>query len=175
VVVDEAYIDFSNQKSLATEVKQHPNLVVLQTLSKAFGLAGIRLGLAIAQPDIIQLMMKVKAPYNVNALTSQAALNAFNHLDTVDTNKTVLLKERDRVINQLKTFPELEFIYPSDANFILFRVKNAKTIYQELARHHVIVRYRGNEPLCEDTLRLTIGTEAENDQFFNALSIALGS
>ena len=170
VIVDEAYIDFSEQESLANELKNYPNLVVLQTLSKAFGLAGIRLGVALASPDIIKYMMKVKAPYNINKLTSKAAIDAFENLDTVQKNITSIKQERARIINRLNQIPEVEKIFPSDGNFILFRIHDALSIYKKLAEHEVIVRYRGNEPHCENTLRLTIGKSKENDQFLNALN-----
>lgn len=170
VIVDEAYIDFSEQESLANKLKNYPNLVVLQTLSKAFGLAGIRLGVALASPDIIKYMMKVKAPYNVNKLTSKAAIDAFINLDTVQKNIASIKQERARIINRLNQIPEVEKIFPSDGNFILFRIHEALSIYKKLAEHGVIVRYRGNEPHCENTLRLTIGIPKENDQFLNTFN-----
>ncbi len=170
VIIDEAYIDFSDQDSFANKLAGYPNLVVLQTLSKAFGLAGIRLGIALASPEIINYMMKVKAPYNVNKLTSKAAMDAFENLDAVQKSISSIKKERDRIIKELNQLPEVEKVFPSDGNFILFRINDALSIYKKLAEHGIIVRYRGNEPHCENTLRLTIGTPKENDQFFDALN-----
>ncbi|MEX0844639.1 MAG: histidinol-phosphate transaminase [Balneolaceae bacterium] len=169
VIVDEAYIDFSGQNSLAETVKTHANLVVLQTMSKSFGLAGIRLGIALANPEVISYMLKVKAPYNVNKLTSSAAVKAFSNLDHIQKNIESILKERERAIGKLVTYPQVEFVYPTDANFVLFRITDAQKVYHKLAEEGVIVRFRGNEPHCENCLRLTIGTSVENDQFFAAL------
>lgn len=170
VVVDEAYIDFSEQESFAGLVKDYPNLVVLQTLSKAFGLAGIRLGIAIANPQIIDYMLKVKAPYNINKLTSEVALQAFDDLDTVTKNIQSIISEKERVIAALEGLDQIENIYPSTANFLLFRVDNALQVYKQLAELGIIIRYRGNEPHCENCLRMTIGTAEENDQFLKALT-----
>ncbi|WP_428235230.1 histidinol-phosphate transaminase [Gracilimonas sp.] len=169
VVVDEAYIDFSRQGSLANNLNDFPNLVVLQTMSKSFGLAGIRLGIALANPEVISYMMKVKAPYNVNKLTSKKAIQAFSNLENITTNIKSILKERERVINKLIKYEAVDYVYPTDANFILFKIKNAMDVYKKMAEEGVIIRYRGNEPHCEDCLRLTIGTQAENDRFFEAL------
>jgi histidinol-phosphate aminotransferase len=169
VVVDEAYIDFSRQGSLANNIADFPNLVVLQTLSKSFGLAGIRLGIAIANPEVISYMMKVKAPYNVNKLTSQKALEGFANLDHAKKNIESIMEERERVIRKLVSNSRIEKVFPTDANFVLFRIADAQNVYRKLAEEGVIVRYRGNEPHCENCLRLTIGTAAENDLFFTAL------
>lgn len=170
VVVDEAYIDFSRQGSLANNIGNFSNLVVLQTLSKSFGLAGIRLGIALANPEIISYMMKVKAPYNVNKLTSQKALQAFSNLNYVSKNLESILEERERVIGKLVSYPEVQKVFPTDTNFVMFRIDDAEMVYHKLAEQGVIVRYRGNEPHCENCLRLTIGTSAENDRFFEALN-----
>ncbi|MBO6621674.1 MAG: histidinol-phosphate transaminase [Balneola sp.] len=174
VVVDEAYIDFSEQSGFAEEVKNYPNLVVLQTLSKAFGLAGIRLGIAIANPEVINYMMKVKAPYNVNKLTSQAALNGFENLGSVQKNIKSINSEKNRIVAELENLAQVEKVFPSDANFLLFRVDDALNVYKKLADSGVIVRYRGNEPHCENCLRVTIGTTQENDQFLSSLIKILG-
>ncbi len=169
VVVDEAYIDFSKNESFAKLVNQYPNLVVLQTMSKAFGLAGIRLGIAITNSEIIDFMMKVKAPYNINKLTSEAAIRGFSNIDVMKTNVAQILSERERVVSELDSIDTIEKIFPTDANFLIFRVPNALDAYKKLAEKGVIVRYRGNEPHCENCLRLTIGTPDENDQFLSAL------
>ncbi len=169
VVVDEAYIDFSKSDSFAALTTEYPNLVVAQTMSKSFGLAGIRLGIGIASAPIIQIMMKVKAPYNINKLTSKVAIEAFAHLDDMKTKIDEIISERVRVVNVLETMPAVKRIYPSDANFILFRIENAYNLYKEIAESGVVVRYRGNEIHCENTLRMTIGTPAENEAFLKRL------
>lgn len=170
VVVDEAYIDFSSRKSLAARVREYPNLVVLQTMSKAFGLAGIRLGMAIASPDIIGYMMKVKAPYNLNTLTSKYAREAFDHLGQIRWNIDEIIQERNRLAHELNAFPGIDQVAPSDANFLLFKVDGAYDIYRRLAEEGVIIRYRGHEPHCENGLRVTIGTPEENNRFLEKLT-----
>lgn len=169
VVVDEAYIDFSRQGSLSNNIEEFTNLVVLQTLSKSFGLAGIRLGIALGSTEVISYMMKVKAPYNVNKLTSQKAMEGFANLNHVKKNIESLMEERERVITKLVSYSQIEKVFPTDANFVMFRIADAEAVYQKLAEQGVIVRYRGNEPHCENCLRLTVGTAAENDRFFAAL------
>jgi histidinol-phosphate aminotransferase len=173
VVVDEAYIDFSKQESMAEVVQQYPNLVVLQTLSKAFGLAGIRLGIAIANPEIISYMLRVKAPYNINKLTADAALRAFDNKDLLKFNIDAIRNERKYVAEQLEMSDTVEKVYPSNANFLLFKIPNAQLVYKKLAEKGVIIRYRGNEPLCEDCLRVTIGTPDENVRFLKTLKKVL--
>lgn len=173
VVIDEAYIDFSNQDSLAKEVLDRNNVVVLQTMSKAFGLAGIRLGIALANPEIIDFMMKVKAPYNVNKLTSKAALKGFSYINAMKEKVEQIKSEREKVINRLKKIPEIEKVFPTDANFLVFRLDDALNIYKKMAAQGVVIRYRGNEPHCENCLRLTIGTPQENERFFQVLEKVL--
>lgn len=169
VVVDEAYIDFSEQDSLVKDVLEKNNLVVLQTMSKSFGLAGIRLGIAMADPEIINYMMKVKAPYNVNKLTSQVALKGFDNISAMKAKVKLIKSEREKVAMRLNAIPQIEKVFSSDANFLVFRIPEALTLYQKIAAEGVIIRYRGNEPHCENCLRLTIGTPAENDRFFEVL------
>ncbi|TVQ67602.1 MAG: histidinol-phosphate transaminase [Balneolaceae bacterium] len=173
VVVDEAYIDFSRDETLASAVQQYPNLVVLQTFSKSMGLAGIRLGIAIAQPEIIEVMVKVKAPYNINRLTADVAMKAFENRELIKFNIEKIKEEREWVAEQLSMAPGVEKVYPSDANFILFKIRNALTVYKKLAEKGVIVRYRGNEPLCEECLRVTIGMPDENIRFLKTLKEVL--
>jgi len=173
VVVDEAYIDFSRQESMAAMVQQYPNLVVLQTFSKSFGLAGIRLGIALSNPHIIQYMLKVKAPYNINKLTADVAMNAFENLDLMKFNLNKIREERQYVAEQLSQSDDVEKVYPSDSNFLLFNIKNAENIYRKLAEKGIIVRYRGNEPLCENCLRVTIGMPDENIRFLKTLKEVL--
>lgn len=174
VVVDEAYIDFSRQESMAAMVQQYPNLVVLQTFSKAFGLAGIRLGVAISSPQIIDYMLRIKAPYNINKLTADIALKAFDNKELLKFNINKIRDEREYVAGQLQQAEAVKKVYPSNANFLLFKINNAHQVYQNLAKMDIIVRYRGNEPLCEDSLRVTIGMPDENVKFLRALKDVLG-
>lgn len=169
VVIDEAYIDFSDRKSWAKKVATYPNLVVLQTMSKSFGLAGIRLGISYANEDIISYMMKVKAPYNVNKLTAQYAIKSFKKMDTIRFNIDAIKKERKELRHKLEQLNAVQKIYPSEANFLLVKIGNAKQLYQQLAERDIIVRYRGNEPHCENCLRITVGTPDENKRLLSAL------
>lgn len=169
VVLDEAYIDFSGQESMAELVQQYPNLIVLQTFSKSFGLAGIRLGIAISNPEIIEVMLKVKAPYNINKLTADMALKAFDQMPIITINIEKIIEERDYIAEQLSYAEAVEKVYPSDSNFLLFKIKNASELYQKLAEKGVIIRFRGNEPHCEDCLRVTIGMPDENIRFLKTL------
>jgi histidinol-phosphate aminotransferase len=171
VVVDEAYIDFSDfrQTSAARLVDKYPNLLVLQTLSKAFGLAGIRCGMAMGHRAVIQVMNNVKAPYNVSQLTSNVAHDAFANLDVLDKHVHGLLRERARVVAALQgMMPHVvKRIHHSDTNFVLFEVPRAKEIYQDMAEAGVVARFRGNELHCKDCIRLTIGKPHENDSFLD--------
>lgn len=175
VVLDEAYIDFSEQESFAKEILSRPNLVILQTMSKAFGLAGIRLGIALANPKIIDFMMKVKAPYNVNKLTSKIALKGFDYSNEMKSKVDEIKLEREKVILKLRSFPQIEEIFPTDANFLIFRIKDALDIYKKIAEKGVVIRYRGNEPHCKNCLRLTIGTPKENEFLFEVLETVLNN
>jgi len=173
IVVDEAYVDFSTVGSATSLVNKYPNVVVLQTLSKAFGLAGIRLGFCIGPADIIQLMNNVKAPYNVNSLTSEVAINAMKNIDTLDKNVKELLADRDVVAGKLNELDFVTKVYPSDSNFLLFRVKNkAQEMYKLMADRGVVTRYRGNELHCDECIRVTIGKKEENEKFLEALQKA---
>jgi len=169
VVVDEAYIDFSGTTSACSLVSKYPNVVVLQTLSKAFGLAGIRLGMAIGDEAVIQLMNNVKAPYNVNKLTAEVALEALQKPDLYRSNVAQILQERDYLRTQLETVTAVKFIHPSDANFLLFVIPKAKEIYKVMADKGIVCRYRGSELHCTDCLRVTVGTRSENDNFIQLL------
>lgn len=169
VVLDEAYVDFSAQETMAELVQQYPNLIILQTFSKSFGLAGIRLGIAITNPEIIEVMLKVKAPYNINKLTADMALKAFDQMSIMKINIEKIIEERDYIAEQLSYAPTVEKVYPSDSNFLLFKIKNAYEIYQKLADKGIIIRYRGNEFHCEDCLRVTIGMPDENIRFLKTL------
>jgi len=137
VVVDEAYVDFSTKGSAVSLLSQYPNVVILQTLSKAFGLAGIRCGFAIGAPDVIQLMNNVKAPYNVNSLTSEVAINALKSIDTLEKNISGILAQREFVAERLNSLDFVVNVYPSDSNFLLFRLKgNAQKIYKTVSQYH---------------------------------------
>lgn len=170
VVIDEAYIDFSDDPGWSAEVVTHPNLVVLQTMSKSFGLAGIRLGISYASEEIISYMMKVKPPYNINALTSRYAIRAFEHLERIQFDIDAIRKERKRLREQLKNLPTVQRIYPSEANFLLVKIDDAKALYKKLTQQGIIVRYRGAEPLCDSCLRITVGTPDENKRLISALN-----
>jgi histidinol-phosphate aminotransferase len=169
VVIDEAYIDFSDQESYVSQVEEHPNLVVLQTMSKAFGLAAIRLGIAIAPPEIIRYLMKVKTPYNINQLTSQAALEGLEHTDRIAENIEAIKHERGRLRKALEQLPAVQHIYESEANFLLVKIEQAKEVHRKLAVRNIIVRYRGDEPGCGNCLRITVGTKEENKMLVEAL------
>lgn len=170
VVVDEAYVDFSTKGSGVSLVNKYPNVVVLQTLSKAFGLAAIRCGFCIGAPDVIQLMNNVKAPYNVNALTSKMALDAFENMANLQSNIDAILEQREIVAKALEGFDFVTKVYPSDANFLLFRLKShAKEVYKTMADGGVVTRYRGTELHCDECIRVTVGTAEENKTFLEAL------
>ena len=171
VVVDEAYIDFSNQASCTSLLSEFPNLIVLQTFSKAWGMAGIRLGMAFASTEIIQLFNKVKPPYNINQLTQQIAL------ETLETSQddyrqllSTLLSERERLIKGLGDLNFVEKIFPSDANFILVKMDDPSGTYQYLVEEGIIVRNRNSVHLCAGSLRITVGRPEENDALLTALN-----
>lgn len=169
VVVDEAYIDFSSLPSYTKDLSKYPNLVVFQTLSKAWGAAGIRLGMAFASPEIISVLNKIKYPYNVNQLTQEKALEILNNQETMKSQLTLILSERTRLQQELTAIPCVRKIYPTDANFILVDVGDADTVYQKLVDQGIIVRNRNKVVLCAGCLRITVGTEEENTALLNAL------
>lgn len=173
VVVDEAYIDFSKQESMASFVQQYPNLVILQTFSKSFGLAGIRLGIAISNPLVISYMMRVKSPYNINMLTADIAMKAFEEQELLKFNIKKIMEERRDMAVKLGKIDAVRKVYPSAANFLLFKIDHAKEVYLELAERGIITRYRGNEPLCDDCLRVSIGLPDENARFLKELKLVL--
>lgn len=170
VVVDEAYVDFSETKSLCTLVKKYNRLVVMQTLSKAFGLAGIRLGSAFGNPKLIQVLNNVKAPYNINKLTAKVALAALQETTELRTKIDLLKKEKERVLCELRKLPFVKTIYASDANFVLFELPNALNVYREMADRGVVIRYRGNQLLLDGCLRATIGSPEENNRMLELLA-----
>jgi histidinol-phosphate aminotransferase len=169
VVVDEAYIDFSPGNSLLSDVETHQNLVILQTLSKAWGLAGIRLGMAFAAPEIVAVLNKIKYPYNLNILTQQKALELLENKTVVENWVSTLISERKRVSEELEKLDIVQKINPSDANFLLVAVNNAPDLYQKLIKLGIVVRDRSKVHLCADCLRITIGSPEENDLLLKAL------
>jgi histidinol-phosphate aminotransferase len=169
VVVDEAYINFSRQKSFIQELTEYANLVVLQTLSKAWGLAGLRVGMAFASEEIIEVMNKVKPPYNMNDASQTLALEALQNIDQVNAWIKETLSERDKLVLQLKNFDFVLDIYPSDANFILVKTTDANGIYNYLVQNGIIVRNRTKVELCEGALRITVGTPEENIKLIDTL------
>ena len=169
VIVDEAYSDFSSAPSFLRKLDSYPNLIVLQTFSKAWGCAAIRLGMAFASPEIIGLLSKIKYPYNVNRLTQQEAIQMMQKYYQIQRWVESLLQERSRLMDEFGKLPCCQHIYQSDANFFLTRVTDAKKIYNYLVGKGIIVRNRTNVTLCKDCLRITIGTRPENDMLLEAL------
>lgn len=169
VVIDEAYIDFSSQPSWSKKLKNYPNLIVLQTLSKAWASAGIRLGMAFASEAIIALFNKVKYPYNVNILTQKEAMSILSNKSEVDLWVKTLLEEREKMTKELQKLKITEKIYPTDANFILVKVADANKTYNHLVSKGIIVRNRNTVVLCSNSLRITVGTPEENETLLNEL------
>ena len=169
VIIDEAYINYSKQKTFIQELTEYPNLIVMQTLSKAWGLAALRLGLCYASMDIIDLFNKVKPPYNVNDASQQLGLEALQNTDIVNEWITESVLQKELLIKEMGTFAFVEKLYPSDANFILVKVKDAAGLYQYLSSQEVVVRNRSKDPGCANCLRITIGTSEENQLLINLL------
>jgi histidinol-phosphate aminotransferase len=169
VVIDEAYINYSRQKSFIQELTEYGNLVVLQTLSKAWGLAALRVGMAFASEEIIEVFNKVKPPYNINEASQQLALEALTHVDKVNNWIKETIKEREKLVAELLQLPFVVKIFPSDANFILAKTTDAKDIYNFLVERGIIVRDRSKVELCEGSLRITIGTPEENNTLIETL------
>ncbi len=169
VIVDEAYSDFASEHSLRFDLTKHPNLIVLNTMSKAWGCAAIRLGMAFASKAIIDIFNKVKYPYNVNALTQQQALEALKHPIDVEQWVRVLLQERTIMMQAFAMLPICEKVYPTEANFFLAKMNDATRIYNYLVDQGIIVRNRTRVQLCQNCLRITIGTKTENSELIAAL------
>lgn len=169
VIVDEAYSDFASEKPLRTAISQFPNLIVLNTLSKAWGCAAIRLGMAFASKEIIGLYNKVKYPYNVNLLTQQQAMEALKDPFEVDKWVKLLLQERTRMMQAFKELPICQKVYPTDANFFLAKVNDAQKTYDYLVNKGIIVRNRSRVALCQNCLCITIGNKSENNELLSAL------
>ena len=169
VVIDEAYIDFSSNQSWVSRLSDFPNLIVTQTLSKAYGMAGIRLGICIASHEIISVLNKIKPPYNVNQLTQLRAFKRVSNTQRIKAEVSEILNQKKILVSVLPQIPFIKKIYASDANFLLVKVDDAHKRYEQLLAKGVVVRNRSTQPLCENTLRLTIGTVDENIKLVSAL------
>lgn len=169
VVVDEAYIDFAPGKSLLSRLPEFSNLIILQTFSKAWGMAGIRLGMAFASPEIISVLNKIKYPYNLNILTQSKALELLQDQTAVESWVETILEERARLAEALSGISYVEKVWPSDANFLLVRMKEARKVYEFLVAKGIIVRDRSKVMLCENSLRITVGSRTENETLIQAL------
>lgn len=169
VIVDEAYINFARQHSCISLLHEYPNLVVMQTLSKAWGLAGLRLGMSFASEEIISVYNKIKPPYNISEAVQELVLKALDNVEEVNAMILELVKERGRLAEELSKLQIVERIYPSDANFLLVRFADARAIYEYLLANQIVVRDRSKVVLCDGSLRITVGTARENDEMLNAL------
>ncbi len=169
VVIDEAYINFAKQKTFVQELSDYPNLIVLQTFSKAWGLAGLRLGTAFASTPIIKVMDRVKPPYNINQATQEIATKALEEIGQVNDMIKIIVDMREALAEVFLTMPTVEKVYPSEANFILVKIKDARKIYEFLLTKGIVLRDRSNVALCENCLRITIGTEQENTLLIDAM------
>jgi histidinol-phosphate aminotransferase len=170
VVVDEAYIDFADEPSMIAELVELPNLVILQTFSKAWGMAGVRVGLALASTDIIDLMNRVKPPYNISGLAQRAVVDALNRESTVNEWIKATIVERTLLEEKLAELSFVQRVHRSDANFLLVKVDDANAIYRYLIEERIVVRNRNNVELCDGCLRITVGTSEENARLLGALS-----
>ena len=169
VVVDEAYIDFSLKNGLLNKLHNYANLIILRTFSKAWGMAKVRLGMAFASSDIIDIMNKIKPPYNINGLTQESAIGAFQNIDKKNEMIKEILSERENLEKELNKFEFVKNIYPSDSNFLLVKFKNSYKIFNYLKENKIIVRDRSNVIGCENCLRITIGTREENTKLISVL------
>jgi len=169
VIIDEAYIDFSEEKSWMEEMENYPNLVITQTLSKAYGMAGIRLGVCYASAEIITILNRIKPPYNVNELTQKRALSRVLNFEDIKNEINWVIEQRDNLLKALLEVNYITEIYPTDANFVLVKVDDATLRYDQLIEKGIVIRNRTTQPLCENTLRLTIGTKEENSKLISAL------
>ena len=170
VVVDEAYIDFSTQDSLIGELSNYPNLIITQTLSKAYGMAGIRLGICIASEEIIAILNKIKPPYNINTLTQERSIDSLQDQESIQAQIKQLMDERGRLYEQLQGVSFVEKVYPSDANFLLVRVDDADKRYTQLIENDIVVRNRSQQYGCENCLRFSVGTADENKILIKTLN-----
>ncbi|QZK90406.1 histidinol-phosphate transaminase [Flavobacterium sp. CHNK8] len=169
VVIDEAYIDFSKKDSWINELDEYPNLIITQTLSKAYGLAGIRLGVCYGSATVISVLNKIKPPYNVNELTQKRALERLENIDIIKSEVDSIIEQREELLKVLLDVKFVQKIYPTEANFILVKVDDANKRYAELIAKGIVIRNRTTQALCENTLRLTVGTEQENKKLIEVL------
>lgn len=174
VVIDEAYINFSRQRSFIPDLIDYPNLVILQTLSKAWGLAALRVGMAFSGAGIIDIMNKIKPPYNINEPSQELASQALDEVEQVNEMIKIIVSERNHLADELKKIPFVEEIFPSDANFLLVRIKEARKVYEYLLENGIVVRDRSTTPGCTDCLRITVGTPKENEVLLRTLSAHFG-
>ena len=170
VVVDEAYIDFSSKQSLISLINDNNNLIITQTMSKAYGMAGIRLGMGFSNQKIINYLNKIKPPYNINVLTERKALEEFYKIDDIKKNIDLVINQRKLLISCLEKLDFVKKIYKSDANFLLVKVDDADLRYNQLLNNGIIVRNRSNQQLCQNCLRITIGTKIENKSLIKTLN-----
>jgi histidinol-phosphate aminotransferase len=170
VVIDEAYINFSRQKSLSTQLNEYPNLVVMQTLSKAWGLAALRVGITLASEEIIALMNKIKPPYNINQASQELALQALDEVEQVNEMIVEIVKERENLTEALVNLSFVEKVHPTDANFLLVKMNDPVSVYKKLLEQGIVVRDRSKVELCEGCLRITVGTPDENKTLLYALA-----
>lgn len=170
VVMDEAYINFSRFRSYTAELNEYPQLVVLQTLSKAWGLAALRVGMAFASEEMISVMNKVKPPYNINQASQELVLKALEEVGQVNDMIQLIVKEREQLAIELSSLTIVDHIYPSDANFLLVKVKEARKVYEAMLNKGIVLRDRSNVTLCEGCLRITVGTPEENKTLLEALN-----
>jgi histidinol-phosphate aminotransferase len=170
IVIDEAYIDFSEKESWLRKLDQYPNLIITQTLSKAYGLAGIRLGICYASAEVISVLNKIKPPYNVNELSQKRALERLDDTNAIKSEIKSITEQRSVLLKVLDDVKFIEKIYPTEANFILIKVDDANKRYDDLIAKGIVIRNRTTQPLCENCLRLTIGTEEENKKLIDALN-----
>jgi len=173
VVVDEAYLDFTTSRGFIKQIDNYPNLIILQTFSKAWGLAGLRLGMAFARPEVISLINKIKPPYNISSATQQLALKAIANADQVKPWINLIKSERERVATELSKLRTVKKVFPSEANFLLVRIEAAQEVYDDLTGDRIVVRDRSTVVRCEDCLRITIGTPDENDRLIAAVKRSL--
>jgi len=169
VVIDEAYIDFSDKKSWLGTLNDYSNLVITQTMSKAYGMAGIRMGICFASTEVISVLNKIKPPYNINELTQKSAVERLLNIKLLNLEINLITEEKRRLSKVLLQVKFIQRIFPSDANFVLVRVDNAALRYQQLLENGIVVRNRSSQILCENTLRFTVGTPAENTQLIETL------
>ncbi|QCX39235.1 histidinol-phosphate transaminase [Aureibaculum algae] len=169
VVIDEAYVDFSSGDSWLNKLQNYPNLIVTQTLSKAYGMAGIRLGICYASSEIIAVVNKIKPPYNVNELTQQRAIERLEDVIVIENEINIITAGKNKLLEELLEVKYVDTIYPTDSNFVLVKVDNADKRYAQLLEKGIVVRNRSSQPLCENCLRFTIGTEQENEKLIKAL------